>query len=71
MMHEVVGNKKNKKKNTNIFQCLLPPMKITEDQVAYCHVACAILFRPYTFQIHEIVSKPPDTFSENISVLKQ
>jgi hypothetical protein len=45
-------------------------MKIPEDQVAYTQVACGILFGPYTFQIHEIVSKSPDTFSESISVLK-
>jgi hypothetical protein len=45
-------------------------MKIPEDQVAYSHVACVILFGPYTFQIQDIVSKPPDTFSESISILK-
>jgi hypothetical protein len=45
-------------------------MKIPEDQAAYSHVACAMLFGPYTFQIHEIVSKPSDTFSESIFVLK-
>jgi hypothetical protein len=45
-------------------------MKIPENQVAYTHVARSILFGPYTFQIREIVPKPPDTVSENISVLK-
>jgi hypothetical protein len=63
-MHEVLGNKKIK--TTNIYQWLFPPMKIHEDQVAYSHLACPILFGPYKIQIRETVSKPSDTLSESI-----
>jgi len=70
MNYDARNHKLKKQKATNTFQCLLPPMKIPEDQVAYSHLARGILFEPYTFQIHEILSKPPDTFSESISVLK-